>query len=129
MDKPSPSTFKEDATHYWQTMGGILNVFCTNPDTSWLLLVNKVLELTISSWQAEIHLVKSEYLESCNLQVAIASSCQPTSYNAIMANLNMVFIDIATGADSKNHSPKSRQGSISFEGIVWVPLQTLMSHR
>ncbi|KAJ7237086.1 hypothetical protein C8J57DRAFT_1568846 [Mycena rebaudengoi] len=64
-----------------------------------------VLELTISSWQAEIHLV------------AIASSCQPTSYNAIMANLNMVFIDIATGADSKNHSPKSRQGSISFEGI------------
>jgi hypothetical protein len=45
--------------------------------------------------------VKSEYLQSCKLQVAIASSYQPTSSNAILANLNIAFIDIATGADSK----------------------------
>ncbi|KAJ7248809.1 hypothetical protein C8J57DRAFT_1672681, partial [Mycena rebaudengoi] len=56
----------------------------------------------ILNYQAEIHLVKSEYLESRQLQVAIASSCRPTSYIAILANLNIAFIDIATGADSKN---------------------------
>ncbi|KAJ7279880.1 hypothetical protein C8J57DRAFT_1566856 [Mycena rebaudengoi] len=60
-----------------------------------------VLMLDILSQQAEIHLVKSEYLQSRNLQVTIVSSCQPTSYNAILANLNIAFIDIATGADSK----------------------------
>ncbi|KAJ7252445.1 hypothetical protein C8J57DRAFT_1474117 [Mycena rebaudengoi] len=61
-----------------------------------------VLEHEVLSWQAEIHLIKSEYLESRHLQVALASSCQPTSYDAITANLNIVFIDIAIGAESKN---------------------------
>jgi tetratricopeptide (TPR) repeat protein len=59
------------------------------------------LDLFIIGRQAEIHLVKSEYLESRNLQVAIASSCQPTSYKAILANLNIAFIDIVTGAESQ----------------------------
>ncbi|KAJ7242053.1 hypothetical protein C8J57DRAFT_1477570 [Mycena rebaudengoi] len=59
------------------------------------------LNLQILSLQAEIHLVKSEYLESRKLQVAIASSCQATSYPGILANLNMATIDITTGADSK----------------------------
>jgi hypothetical protein len=45
--------------------------------------------------------VKFEYVESRNLQVAIASSCQPTSYDTILANLNIAIIDIATGADLK----------------------------
>ncbi|KAJ7254502.1 hypothetical protein C8J57DRAFT_1722081 [Mycena rebaudengoi] len=61
-----------------------------------------VLNSCILNWQAEIHLVKSEYLDSRSLQVvAAASSCQPTSYNAILANLNIALIDITTGADSK----------------------------
>ncbi|KAJ7265589.1 hypothetical protein C8J57DRAFT_1718250 [Mycena rebaudengoi] len=60
-----------------------------------------VLELKILNHQAEVHLLKSDYLESHNLQVTIASSCQPTSYTAILANLNIASIDIATGADSK----------------------------
>ncbi|KAJ7240962.1 hypothetical protein C8J57DRAFT_1562023 [Mycena rebaudengoi] len=60
-----------------------------------------VLMLDIQNYQAEIHFVKSEYLESRKLQVAIVSSCQPTSYIAILANLNMALIDIATGVDSK----------------------------
>ncbi|KAJ7253872.1 hypothetical protein C8J57DRAFT_1658920 [Mycena rebaudengoi] len=64
----------ENVTHYWQTIG-MLNVFCKNPAISWLLLVNN--------------------------KVAILSSCQPPSYNAILANLNIALIDIATGADSK----------------------------
>ncbi|KAJ7206166.1 hypothetical protein C8J57DRAFT_1615009 [Mycena rebaudengoi] len=59
------------------------------------------LNLSILNWQAEIHLVKSEYLESRKLQVAIASSCQATSSHAILANLNIALIDITTGADSK----------------------------
>jgi hypothetical protein len=61
-----------------------------------------VLVLDILSQQAEIHLVKCEYLESHNLQVSIASSCQPTSYNAVLANLSITFIDIATGAEVKS---------------------------
>ncbi|KAJ7212736.1 hypothetical protein C8J57DRAFT_1483578 [Mycena rebaudengoi] len=59
------------------------------------------LNLAILNVQAEIHLVKSEYLESRKLQLAIASSCQATSYKGILANLNMAIIDITTGADSK----------------------------
>jgi tetratricopeptide (TPR) repeat protein len=74
------------------------------------------LNLSILNLQAEIHLVKSEYLESHKLQVAIASSCQATSYYAILANLNKAFIDITTGADSND--------SVSFKGSVWVSGQT-----
>ncbi|KAJ7209929.1 hypothetical protein C8J57DRAFT_1733705 [Mycena rebaudengoi] len=59
------------------------------------------LNLTILNWQAEILLMKSEYLESHKLQVAIASSCQATSFHAIMTNLNIAFIDINIGTDSK----------------------------
>jgi hypothetical protein len=59
------------------------------------------LNLYILNLQAEIHLAKSEYLESHKLHVAIASSCQATSYDGILANFNMAIIDIATGADSK----------------------------
>ncbi|KAJ7202432.1 hypothetical protein C8J57DRAFT_1486002 [Mycena rebaudengoi] len=59
------------------------------------------LNCSILNQQAEIHLMKSEYLESLKLQVAIASSCQATSYYAILANLNIAFIDITTGADLK----------------------------
>ncbi|KAJ7218200.1 hypothetical protein C8J57DRAFT_1482861 [Mycena rebaudengoi] len=91
MDKLYLSAFKEEVTYIWQTIS-MLNIFCKNPDTSWLLSVTN---------KAEIHLVKSEYLESRKLQVVIASSCQPTSYVAILTNLNNAFIDITTGADSK----------------------------
>ncbi|KAJ7264302.1 hypothetical protein C8J57DRAFT_1230770 [Mycena rebaudengoi] len=59
------------------------------------------LDLLIRNHQAEIHLLKSDYLESRRLQVAIVSNCQPTSYASILANLNIAIIDIATGADSK----------------------------
>jgi tetratricopeptide (TPR) repeat protein len=57
--------------------------------------------LNILNLQAEIHLLKSEYQESRHLQVAIASSCHQSSYDAVMANLNLALIEIATGADSK----------------------------
>ncbi|KAJ7274045.1 hypothetical protein C8J57DRAFT_1714971 [Mycena rebaudengoi] len=59
------------------------------------------LNVSILNHQAEIHLVKSEYLESRKLQVAFASTCQATSYSALIANLNIAFIDINIGVDSK----------------------------
>jgi hypothetical protein len=58
-------------------------------------------KINILNNHAEIYLLKSEYLESRTLQVTVASSCQPNSYSAIIANFNIALIDIATGADSK----------------------------
>jgi hypothetical protein len=86
-------------TNYWhaqcllQKARHILTTLCQQ---------QSALGLNILNFQAEVHLLKSEYLQSRNLQVTIASSCQPTSYKAILANLNIAFIDIATGAESKN---------------------------
>ncbi|KAJ7264309.1 hypothetical protein C8J57DRAFT_413964, partial [Mycena rebaudengoi] len=60
------------------------------------------LDLAILNHQAQIHLVKSEYMESRKLNVAIASSCRPISYESLLANLNIAFIDIATGVESKS---------------------------
>ncbi|KAJ7261933.1 hypothetical protein C8J57DRAFT_1633369 [Mycena rebaudengoi] len=59
------------------------------------------LEFNILNLQANIHVVKSEYLEARKLHVALASSCNPASYIATIVNLNVAFIDITTGADSK----------------------------
>ncbi|KAJ7248825.1 hypothetical protein C8J57DRAFT_1672697, partial [Mycena rebaudengoi] len=60
-----------------------------------------ILQLHHLNVQAEIHLLKSEYLESRIIQAVIASSRQPASSHAIMANLHIAIIDIATGADSQ----------------------------
>jgi hypothetical protein len=53
--------------------------------------------------EAEIHLRKTEYLESRQIQISILSILQPrpTEYHALMASLNVALIDIATGVDSK----------------------------
>jgi hypothetical protein len=50
---------------------------------------------------AEIHLMKAEYQESRSCQISITSRVPPTSYPAVMANMNTAFIDILTGVDSK----------------------------
>ncbi|KAJ7289589.1 hypothetical protein C8J57DRAFT_433284, partial [Mycena rebaudengoi] len=59
------------------------------------------LGLAVLNLQAEVYLLRSEYRESRQLQVTIASSCDPTLFQAVMANLNIALIDITTGADSK----------------------------
>jgi tetratricopeptide (TPR) repeat protein len=51
--------------------------------------------------QAELHNVKTEYLESRIIQAKIASTLQPTSRYVTLTNLNIAFIDIALGVDSK----------------------------
>jgi hypothetical protein len=63
-------------------------------------LQQSTLGLMLLNHQAEIHLVKSEYLQSCNLKAENASNCHPASYHAILANINIAFIDLATGVDS-----------------------------
>ncbi|KAJ7288924.1 hypothetical protein C8J57DRAFT_1215009 [Mycena rebaudengoi] len=53
--------------------------------------------------EAEIHLGKTEYLESHQIQISIISNLQLTQsgHHALMASLNMALIDISTGVDSK----------------------------
>jgi hypothetical protein len=59
------------------------------------------LDTTIMNAEAEIHMCKTEYLESRQLHISVSSTLRPTSYHAIVANLNVGFIDIAIGVDSK----------------------------
>jgi hypothetical protein len=51
--------------------------------------------------EAEIHLCKTEYLESHQINISIVSTLQPTGYHALMASINIALIDIATGVNSK----------------------------
>ncbi|KAJ7288828.1 hypothetical protein C8J57DRAFT_1495097 [Mycena rebaudengoi] len=61
------------------------------------------LDMGLRHLEAEIHLRKTEYLESHQIQISIISNLQPrpTEYFALMASLNIALIDIATGVDSK----------------------------
>ncbi|KAJ7270477.1 hypothetical protein C8J57DRAFT_1605485 [Mycena rebaudengoi] len=59
------------------------------------------MDMGIRNLEAEIHLVKTEYLESKHIQAIIASTMQPKTYYSIMANLNIALIDIPTGVDAK----------------------------
>lgn len=62
-------------------------------------LQGSTLDLTLRNHEAEIHFWKSEYLKSRKIQVAIASSRHPTTYQAILANMFIALIDTVTGAD------------------------------
>jgi tetratricopeptide (TPR) repeat protein len=55
----------------------------------------------ILTGEAEIHLVKTEYHESRRMQAEVAAKCQPGSYEAVLASMNITLIDINTGVDSK----------------------------
>ncbi|KAJ7277472.1 hypothetical protein C8J57DRAFT_1466013 [Mycena rebaudengoi] len=59
------------------------------------------LDMILANQEAEILLLKTQYIESRQIQVAIASTLQPTSYYAILTNLNIASIDIAIGLDSR----------------------------
>jgi hypothetical protein len=52
--------------------------------------------------EAEIHLLKTEYLESRHVHISNSARVNPTTYLAILANLNIATIDTLTGlVDSK----------------------------
>jgi hypothetical protein len=60
------------------------------------------LDMAIMNAEAEIHMCKTEYLESRKFHISMLSNLQPTQqYHAIVANLSIGFIDIAIGVDSK----------------------------
>ncbi|KAJ7290026.1 hypothetical protein C8J57DRAFT_1610428 [Mycena rebaudengoi] len=54
----------------------------------------------LRSVEADIHLLKSEYLESRQIQLLILST-QPNMYYSIFAMLNIALIDTVSGLDSK----------------------------
>ncbi|KAJ7149493.1 hypothetical protein C8R43DRAFT_951967 [Mycena crocata] len=60
-----------------------------------------VLDMKIRNLEGEIHLERTQYLDSREIQVSVMSHLQPTSYAAIVANLNIALIDFATGIDSR----------------------------
>ncbi|KAJ7263457.1 hypothetical protein C8J57DRAFT_1231329 [Mycena rebaudengoi] len=59
------------------------------------------LDMEIRNYEAEIYLVRTEYLKSREIQVSIVSNLRPTTYQVIGANLNIAMIDTAIGVDSK----------------------------
>ncbi|KAJ7279520.1 hypothetical protein C8J57DRAFT_1221180 [Mycena rebaudengoi] len=79
------------------------------------------LRLNILNHQAEIHLLKSEYRESRQIHLAIASSCNPTSFQAVIANLNIALIDITTGAYSKIIFQKLDMGQSHLKALYGYP--------
>jgi tetratricopeptide (TPR) repeat protein len=71
----------------------------------WLLiscgLGGCTLELHLQNFAAEVHLLRTEYLESRNMQVSISATSEPTGYLSISANLNIALIDIVCGIESR----------------------------
>jgi tetratricopeptide (TPR) repeat protein len=59
------------------------------------------LKQQLLSWAAEIHLLRTEYLESRDIQISIAAMCKSGTYDSILANLNIALIDITCGVDSR----------------------------
>jgi hypothetical protein len=51
--------------------------------------------------EAEIHTLKTEYLDSRQIHSSILLTLEPTQYYALVSSLSIALIDIATGVDSK----------------------------
>jgi hypothetical protein len=60
-----------------------------------------VLYVQVRNHEAEIHLVKTEYLQSRHIQLSIVAHSHPTTYAAVVANLNIALIDTMIGVESK----------------------------
>jgi hypothetical protein len=58
------------------------------------------LHLKLQNLAAEVHLLRTEYLESHYIQIPIAATSKPKSYISIVANSSIALIDIARGIDS-----------------------------
>ncbi|KAJ7257841.1 hypothetical protein C8J57DRAFT_1516717 [Mycena rebaudengoi] len=59
------------------------------------------LDINLMNEEAEIHLLKTQYLESRRLQASITSTPQLGPSHTILASLNIASIDTATGMDSE----------------------------
>ncbi|KAJ7246446.1 hypothetical protein C8J57DRAFT_1241496 [Mycena rebaudengoi] len=95
-------------------------------------LKDSFLAVQIQNLMAEIHLLKTQYQESRDIQVLILSNLQPQTYHAIATNLNIVSIDTATGVDSEIIksaidtcclSIKSLHGYTQTHMYLWIDLR------
>ncbi|KAJ7263707.1 hypothetical protein C8J57DRAFT_1470540 [Mycena rebaudengoi] len=89
------------------------------------------LDLQLQNIAAEIYLLKTQYLDSRNLQVSITAS-KFTSYDSILANLNIALIDIACGIDSgliRKNLGQCQLHSQSLYGLTKAHLEPLTDHR
>jgi tetratricopeptide (TPR) repeat protein len=81
---------------------------------------------------AEVHLLKTEYLESRPIQVSVATAGKPEKYGSILANLNIALIDIASGIDSEpigKNLDQCRLHCVSLYGFPKAHLEIITEHR
>ncbi|KAJ7263741.1 hypothetical protein C8J57DRAFT_1230941 [Mycena rebaudengoi] len=81
---------------------------------------------------AELHLLKTEYLESRHIEVSTAATMKEIVYNSILANLNIALIDIASGIESqlikKNLDQCQRHCGLLY-GFLKADLECVTDHR
>jgi tetratricopeptide (TPR) repeat protein len=90
------------------------------------------LDVRLQGWAAEVHLLKTEYLESRNIQDSIAGSRKPTTYLSILANLNIALIDIVCGIDSgpiKKNLDQCNLHCQPVSGFSKTELEFIADHR
>jgi hypothetical protein len=101
------------------------------------LLISSGLEggtmyLHLQNLAAEVHLLKTEYLESRPIQAANAATMRPTAYHSILANLNIALIDIACGADPESTRKNLDQCQLhcrTLYGFLKAALEVATDHR
>jgi hypothetical protein len=90
------------------------------------------LGLTLQNFYAELHLLKTEYLESRHIQASIIAASKPISYDSILANLNIALIDIACGMGSESIRKNLDQCQVHCEslyGLTHTQLKLVTYHR
>ncbi|KAJ7223618.1 hypothetical protein C8J57DRAFT_1482163 [Mycena rebaudengoi] len=79
------------------------------------------LNLQLQGWAAEVHLLKTEYLKSHQIQTSITATSKPISYDSLLANLNVALIDIACGIDSECIRKNLDQCQLRIAALYGLP--------
>ncbi|KAF8185372.1 hypothetical protein K438DRAFT_2020105 [Mycena galopus ATCC 62051] len=80
-----------------------------------------VLDLNISSSEAEVHLLKTEYLEAHAIysQTAHSASVEQDPFNYAFCLLNISVIDVATGAEAHGVHQKLEKAATTFSTMKY----------
>jgi hypothetical protein len=90
------------------------------------------LDFQLHNLAAEVHLLKTEYLESHRIQVSIAVATKPSAYDLTLTNLNIALIDIARGMDSeaiRKNLDECQLQCKSLHGLLRTNLEFTTDHR
>ncbi|KAJ7253147.1 hypothetical protein C8J57DRAFT_1660242 [Mycena rebaudengoi] len=90
------------------------------------------LDLHLQNLAAEIHLLKTEYHESRDIQISTVATCKSTTYASILSNLNIALIDIACGTDSgliTENLGQCQLHSRSLYGLLKAHIEPVIDHR